>query len=499
MSKNVAILAYNKKIADEINTKLAEAPRPVNWSPEQAAFIAAMKDGHESILLEAVAGSGKTTTLLAGARIVSDDIKAGTVHSFGFAALRKYQKEIKVDSYKVSNLADAFLPEELSLYQEIIVKLVGFAKCRALGVVGSIDDDSLWFDIATHFDLFSEVIEKGKPFPEKECVAAAKELLKKSNAVLNVIDYDDMVYLPVLLGLRFWQYDVVMVDEAQDTNPARRALVRAILKKGGRVIAVGDRHQAIYGFTSADNNSLDLIAQDFGCKYMPLTVTYRCPRNVVTFASQWVSHIRPAGTAPEGSVSATKIEDFMKRNDLNGSSAVLCRVTAPLVELAFKLIRNRIACKIEGRDIGMGLKKLAQRWKIKDTAKLLEKLEEYETREKTKALAKKNEVRAQQIEDQVATLRIIIETVNSEGKHTVQDVIASIDSMFTDDVSKTKLLTLSTIHKSKGREWKNVFWYDRAKTCPSKWARQQWQKDQEINLMYVAATRAMENLIDLTA
>jgi superfamily I DNA/RNA helicase len=42
-----------------------------------------------------------------------------------------------------------------------------------------------------------------------------------------------------------------------------------------------------------------------------------------------------------------------------------------------------------------------------------------------------------------------------------------------------------------------VFWLDRHGTCPSKWARQAWQQEQERNLMYVAATRAQELLVDL--
>jgi superfamily I DNA/RNA helicase len=70
-----------------------------------------------------------------------------------------------------------------------------------------------------------------------------------------------------------------------------------------------------------------------------------------------------------------------------------------------------------------------------------------------------------------------------------------VDSLFGDNV--TGLLVLSTIHKAKGREWERVFWLDRIGTCPSKWARQAWQQDQEKNLMYVAATRAKSELIDL--
>jgi superfamily I DNA/RNA helicase len=168
------------------------------------------------------------------------------------------------------------------------------------------------------------------------------------------------------------------------------------------------------------------------------------------------------------------------------------------VSLAFSLIRNKIACKVEGRDVGSGLKRLCNRWRVASTAELIDKLNDYATIEKAKALAKKNEGRAQMIDDQVETLKIIIEGANKESKHEIRDVIVSIDSLFSDDVSAKGILTLSTIHKSKGREWNTVFWLNRDTTCPSKYARQKWQLEQEDNLMYVAATRTQDTLIELS-
>ena len=493
------------------------------WSKQQADFIEWAETGKGSCVLEAVAGAGKTTTLIEASRRLTgttailaynkkiadelqekikgmNDVKAGTVHSFGNAAIRKTFGHVKVDGYKVANITQEIVTDEAFIkWHPTIVKLVSFAKQRALGVLAKIDDDHQWFDIADHFDVFSNGPDRSdnEKVPEFDLIQYAKKVLKVSNETTKVIDFDDMVYLPVLLGLNMWRYDNVMVDEAQDTNPARRALVRALVKKGGRVIAVGDRHQAIYGFTGADSNSLELIAKDFNCIELPLTITYRCPKTVVSFAKQWVSHIESAETSPDGSVSQITMGEFLSRKDLDGKAAVLCRLTAPLVKLAFSLIRNRIACKFEGRDIGQNLIKLAKRWKVKTTDKLLDKLADYLEREKTKYLAKKLETKAQQVEDQVETLKVIIEFCNNDGKHSLNDLVSLIETMFSDDVRG--ILTLSTIHKSKGREWNNVFWLDRANTCPSKYARQVWQIEQEHNLCYVAATRAKQNLFDLLA
>lgn len=472
-------------------------------------------------MLEAVAGSGKTTTLLTAIermsgniavlaynKKIAEEIKgklkardvthadAGTVHSFGLKTYRKSFKHVKVDGNKLRNLVERMVSpiSPLTPYSSMIAKLVSLAKQRALGVSGQIRDVDAWCEIAHHFDVFDTGRDGQRP-PEDLIVRAAITLLEASNKCVDVIDFDDMVYLPLMLRLPFYRYGVVVVDEAQDTNPARRLMVKQLVKKDGRVIAVGDRHQAIYGFTGADNNSLDLIASEFNCIQMPLTTTHRCPKAVVSFAQQWVSHIHAHNSAPEGVVGESTMEDFMLRKDLNKDSAVLCRNTKPLIALALSLIRNRIACKVEGRDIGANLKKLINRWRITSLVKLNEKLDAYLAKELARLSELKQDAKAQIVEDTVETIKVIIDQCLKEGKTSVDDASKYIDDLFADDVSN--VMVLSTIHKSKGREWERVFWLDRAGTCPSKWAKQQWMKDQERNLMYVAATRAKAELVEL--
>jgi superfamily I DNA/RNA helicase len=56
------------------------------------------------------------------------------------------------------------------------------------------------------------------------------------------------------------------------------------------------------------------------------------------------------------------------------------------------------------------------------------------------------------------------------------------------------VLTLSTIHKAKGREWPTVAILQ-PELMPSGWATKDWEQQQETNLKYVAITRARERLI----
>jgi superfamily I DNA/RNA helicase len=501
----------------------------VEWSPQQRTFLDWCEKGTGSCVLVAVAGAGKTTVLIEGGRRIRGGVaymaynkdivreteaklqklgidwkkmQAKTAHGFGLAAYRKARgwsladQDRAINDKKVYEILDRLLPDghDLKVFVPGIAKLVSLAKQSMFGVLVPIESYDAWAEMADHYDVFDD---DEAPVPLEEVVKMAIEALKASIAMLDTIDYDDMIYMPLKHRVRFWQHDVVMVDEAQDTNAARRALVRAMLRKGGRVVAVGDPHQAIYGFTGADSDALDLIARDFDCARLNLTVSFRCPQFVVNFARQWVGHIEASPHAAFGQVSTSTMVDFFKRNDLAAGSAVLCRVTKPLVSLAFALIRRRIACRIEGRDVANSIKKLMTRWKVRSLDALEGKLEGYLARETTKLLAKKQEAKLQQVEDAVETIRVIVEQCRAEKKTTVDDAVAYVDSLFGDKVSD--VLVLSSIHKAKGREWGTVFWLDRVNTCPSKWARQAWQQEQERNLCYVAATRSKDVLVELDA
>jgi superfamily I DNA/RNA helicase len=427
-------------------------------------------------------------------------MQANTAHGYGLGAYRKAQPNVKVEQWKVRNLIDGMFPKEIispmHVFTPAIAQLVSLAKQSALGITGPANDLHTWLEMAEHYDVFDEDDKAIPQARKEEVVRAAQDILAKSSAMLDVIDFDDMIYMPLLHRCRFWQFDVVMVDEAQDTNAARRALVRAMVKKGGRVIAVGDDYQAIYGFTGADADALNLISKDFNCQELPLTVSYRCPQAVVKFAQQWVTDIQAAPEAPLGETRACTMQEFLLRNDLTNGTAVLSRVNKPLVALAFKLIRQRVPCRIEGKDIASRIVKLIQRWQVKTLDALERKLDIYLARETTKLLAKKQEAKLAEVEDAVETVRVIIDQCRMEKKTAVQDAVDYVNGLFADNVKD--MLVLSSIHKAKGREWPRVFWLDRHGTCPSKWARQAWQQEQERNLQYVAATRAQELLVDLS-
>lgn len=498
-------------------------------SPQQAAVIDWVRDGSGSAFVEAVAGAGKTTLLIEAlaettgsvvftaynkkiaqeieARVAdranpdSDNydprfagfgnrLRIGTFHSFGFSSWRRVAPGVKLDQRAKETRTEQHLqlPKTLTAF---VPKLVSLAKQRALGLFGSIDDESLWYDIIDHFDLAHD-IEDAVEIPRG--VELAIKALRFHQQIANeVIDFDDMIYMPVVTGSKMWQNDWVLVDEAQDTNPARRALVRKMLQNNGRAIFVGDRAQAIYGFTGADADAIDQIVHDFRCVQMPLTVTFRCPKAVVALARTVVSHIEAADVAPEGVVSAAGPDDWKKMvadKMLRADDAILCRNTKPLVSTAYSLIRAGVACHVEGKDIGVGLLKLANRYAARSLDELREKLELYMDREVAKLVSKGKETQAEALEDRIQTLFVIMDECQS-----LDQLRQKIADMFLDaDSERRPTLTLSTVHKAKGREWEHVYILNRDALMPSRWARQAWQLEQENNLIYVAYTRAKHEL-----
>ena len=456
---DVALMAYNKKIADELKTKLEVAK--YDWRAAQA----------------------------------------GTVHSFGFAAWRKVAPHVQINDRKLQDITKqlSYDPSGTIFLQvgDTIAKFCSLAKQRAVGHLCSIDDNEAWFSIWDHFGLENDVTED---VDVRDMIEAAKKVYRLSlNQCRDVIDFDDMILAPLVFRARFWPKDWILLDESQDTNPARRALALAMLKpRTGRMIFVGDDRQAIYGFTGADSDSMAQLKQATGAITLPLNVTRRCPKLVVEQAQHLVPDFIAHQDAPQGVVRAIQY-DALPSENLNKHDAILCRNTAPLVQTAYSLIAKGVPCRVEGREIGTGLIKLARRWKLKTLDQLLSKLEDYQARQTAKFMSRGQEERVEGLVDQVECLRIVIDRCLQAKKHTIDALVADIESMFgnTKEGEVPPVLTLSTVHKSKGREWQRVYILGRSKYMPSPYAKKPWQLQQEVNLEYVAITRAMSELIDV--
>ena len=479
-----------------------------NPSPQQARYFNWITDGKGSALLEAVAGSGKTTTLIEGLELMKGDIFFGaynkkiceeiktkapslqglnisTMHAAGFAIWRRVANRVQVDGDKVGKIWSRMVPKTDNDLMGPVCQLVSLAKQAAFGAVLTATDND-WMDLIDHFNV--DCLDQ-----DDKAVDLAKMILAENNRTnTETIDFDDMILAPLLARCKAKEYDWVLIDEAQDTNASRRALALLMLKRGGRMVAVGDPHQAIYGFTGADSDSLDLIAEAVSACRIPLTVSYRCPKKVTELARTWVNHIQSHPSAIEGHVSSLKDFDAIY-GAAQAGDAILCRFNAPLVQMVYTFISQGIPARIEGRDIGANLKNIVKRFKVKRAEILLDKLTEYQERETSKLRMKQKESLAVAVADKIKCIQVLVARV-TQINPTCTDypfaVCTEIDKLFGDNVRGNEIL-LSTIHKSKGREWQRVFFIQ---TGAPKWIRKDWENQQEINLQYVAVTRSQKEL-----
>lgn len=479
----------------------------------QAAIFDFITHGSGSAIVEAVAGSGKTTTIthavkliprnqtvlmLAFNKVIAEElfsrinlpnVEVKTFHSLGFSAYKDtHGTRVKMDNNKLFRLINDLVDNsDLTPGEKIglgsVSKIVKLGKSAGIGTKILENTEESWMSVMEHHDVaFTEEGEDLSPI-----IPICQEILFRSNNLTGVIDFDDMIYMPVQQGLKFRKFDWVFVDESQDVSHTQRLMLRALMKPTSRMIAVGDPCQAIYGFRGADSTAMAGIAEEFSAVTLPLSISYRCPQTVVAEAQKWVSHIQASPTADEGTVARMgkySGEDFSRQD------AVICRNVAPLIKTAYSLISRNVPVNMLGRDIGKGLISLIKNLKAKDVSDLDEKLSDWADKELNRLSGKgENESKMDSVNDKVDCIKIFI---SQAGKTTtVQDLIQKIESFFSDEANGN--LTLCTIHKAKGKEYDRVFILDENRFFP-KWAKKEWMKEQERNIVYVAVTRSKKDL-----
>ena len=477
----------------------------------QRAVYQYIKSCKGNAVVEAVAGSGKTTTIVNAINVIPEDKKIlflafnksivqslkgkigdkpncdiKTLHSLGFRQMNYYYKSEVDDAKYISHLNDGInngiykpntkLPDEFAEeeWKRNILKLIDLAR---VNLCGSVSEMLLVVD---KFQIF---------IVDNECEIAWK-IIQWGRVNTGTLDYTDMIYLPLVLNVRMWQYDWVFIDECQDLNAAQRNLFLRCIKRGGRFIAVGDRMQSIYGFSGADEESFNkLKAIPHTCK-LPLSICYRCDKTIIEAAKQYVPQIEARPDAPDG-----VIDNEAKKADVKDGDMVLCRVTAPLVALCIHYISSGVKAYVKGRDIGLNLInmiKKTKKTKIQDCFPIFNR----ELNTLIERIMKKNHCTEKEAEnnDAYKTLKDKVQAIEilAEGLTECSQVIMHIEEIFKDENGSG--ICLSTIHKSKGLESDRVF-----VLCPDKlflksamWI--SWMAQQEYNLVYVMITRAKHYL-----
>ena len=340
-----------------------------------------VQHGTGNAVISALAGSGKTTVIVSCMKLVPKTQKClflafnksivntlqekvknysncyvKTMHSLGFAILRrnlgdniekndyKYRSYIKSNINELTSIQDEHLTtSQINEYIDSITKLVDFARFNLAQSENDIEKIARKYDIPINFDEASVV----------------KKVLKWGKDNTNVIDYTDMVWLPVELSLRpiGLQYDWIFADddEVQDFSLVYNQLMFKCFKRGTRFICVGDEKQSINAFAGSSPEAFQYLCSYPNTQVFELPITYRCPATVVDMAKEYVKNIQAREDAPNG-----EIKYDCKIKDLKDGDMVLARTKAPLLKLYTKLLRKKIQCYIKGSDIGLNLIKMLE-------------------------------------------------------------------------------------------------------------------------------------------
>jgi len=474
----------------------------MQWTEEQEAFFKAVSDGNGSITLNAVAGAGKTTTMKRASQLVSGalacafnvkikkDLEEGmtaaavkTLNGLGHGALMKFlnKRQLNLDTKKLGDIVSTVVKEEdlnddwmdvLSLARAI--KVLGVLPERSPGSGISLLPltDDTWEEVIDFADLDSA--------PSAILLEMAKEVVRRSIAqsFQGLIDFDDQLYIPVLFGAPFQKYPVIFNDETQDLNKIQHKMLQKSLLAGGRLFAVGDPYQSIYGFRGAMQNSMSVLTQTFQSQELELSYSFRCGTEIIKHAQELVPHIKSPPGKFAGSVH---YHEAWTTKLLAPNTAILCRNNGPMLSLAYKLIRSGIGVYVLGRDLGKGLETLIKKLSADDIKSLALKAKAWYDTEMSKARANRNDSKQQRLTDKYECLITVMEDCQS-----ISDVLKKIHLLFSKESGP---IMLSTIHKAKGLEFNRVLFLNHD-LLYKPWA----HPEQERNLDYVARTRAIQEL-----
>lgn len=512
---------------------------PHTPTPEQQAVIEQARNP-ESLMIQAYAGCAKTSTLemlaqrinvpslaLAFNRRIAEELRPklpgtfevktlnGLGHQAWSRALKGSVTNVKLDDRKLGRLVTEIAKRQGAgrlnpLQWDQARSLVSGAMQAGLspGDEGEPlveDQEETWRDIALDQGI------SGEDFPLAWGIA--QETLRESivEARAGIISFDDQVYCPTILGGSWPRFPLVAVDEAQDLSPLNHRMLELCCSE--RLVAVGDECQAIYAFRGADAESMrNLRRLRPSWTELPLRVTFRCPKAIVARQQGHAPGFQAWETNPSGRFGeAPRLEDLQEaKGGWNWSwieaqlppadrpsLAVLCRNNAPLLSLAFKLIRQGIGVVMPGRDLGKGLSQLVRKLTPEDCpiVELLDKLEAWEQREIENLVASGREDRIDGVQDRAECLRAVVDGAEARTR---DDLLAGLERIFSAERGR---VTLASGHKAKGLEWDLVVHLDPWR-IPNKQARKAAAAGdrrvlrQEFNLKYVIETRTRHTLIN---
>jgi DNA helicase-2/ATP-dependent DNA helicase PcrA len=460
-----------------------------SWSHYQDAIFSSISSTVDNLMIEAVAGSGKTSTLeesskrlpysplcIAFNKPIQLEMKARGLNAVTFNGLghkmyiSKYRSAIldKSKDWKIANETFGSESQLMKDFGSAVVRGVTLAKANAWRPE---DSDALAFEeLIDSYDL-------DVPSSELRSVAEASwQLFQRSSQMRDIFDFNDQLWVPVYENFQFPTYMGVLVDELQDANALQHEALR---RMRSRVCGFGDRAQSIYGFRGALHSSMDDFKRDFKATELPLSITYRCSRAVVREAQKYCPQIEAAPDAQEGVIHHLDTDPEIFPSDI----LILCRTNAPLFGAILRHIRRGkpVQCRSQFLD---NFQKFIHKFGCESTKDLMVKLEAWRIEEVSAAKAKGFQGKIAAVQDKFETIKQFCDQYK-----TVSEILYVLRKLADSETGPI----FSTIHKAKGLEAERVYIL-RPDLMPAKWVFGEAAERQERNILYVAITRAKREL-----
>ncbi len=474
-----------KKSAEPKKTALGTSTRKFKGYPltvEQDHAVDLMLSG-DDVKIEAYAGSGKTSTLAAGASVLTgkglyiafnaaiaeqaklsfpSSVECRTAHSLAYAAIGKNYHKDRLNQ----RLNGTVVAEHLNLPDFIL----GFSKAQIGNLV--IEGVNRFVQSADQ-----QISIDHAPWGSLRVIEDKNDRLSLASCVLPfiqriwamMINQNHSIPITHDVYLKQWalmrpvlKKDYILFDEAQDANGLMLDLVG---RQQSQQIYVGDRYQQIYSWRGAVN-AMQTLDIDHACR---ISQSFRFGQRIADVANDILSNFLNA---------EVDIKGFEKVKSTVGSvakpNAILCRTNGALITAILGNINEKRVAVTGGCSDLIGLLNAAKDLQQGRT-----------TVQRDLALFKNwSDVVDFSETDAGSDLKLLVKLVD---KHDIDDLIKALKSVSTDE--KKADLVISTAHKSKGKEWNTV-----ALANDFRHPKQKSFSDEEANLLYVAATRAIKNL-----
>lgn len=462
---------------------------------EQTSILDFASSSSDNLLINAYAGTGKTSTLE-----LLEGVIGGPILYLVFNAKNKEEAEGRMSSTTIcrtmNGLGHRVLMQMVSgkigkpdgkkcatILREMIKSVKnrgvenemwevfwnvvdGVARAKALGYIPEGK-----FDHAKRLLSRSEFHKTLEEDPDDLTADLIDAVLLKSivAAYKGDIDWNDQVYIPALFGGKFPTYPTLLIDEYQDLNPVNHVMIDKLMRGSTRLFGVGDECQNIYGFRGAKAQGMRDARERFNMSRSELSISFRCPKAIVKHVHWRVPQFK---WFKDGGNVSTPIR--INHRDILDDAAIICRNNAPLFAVGLRLLAAGRGVTIAGSDIGpkiVGIMKKLGGYDDCTQSQLLGAIEDW--------LADKLAKESTTAQDLADCMKVFASFGTSKSQ-----AILYAEHLF----SQKGTIQLMTGHKAKGLEFDNVYHLD-PHLCKD--------TQQDKNVRYVISTRSAENLTEI--